>query len=258
MFTSPAPLSLSINDYPPEFFNHTLSEISILAVENKACLDRGCVMSKIVLATMAVLFCISGLAKAELVSCPNVRLIDQEPLGFDAYSVLSDCTSDIVGERKFIFAQYYDDLGEGNYTAGADAVTAAELESAGTTVGTGLFIGEVRSQAEEAVISENMGRQYAGDCSELNPNGVTETYIDDGDKVCIVYWHTNGYRLIFQATGDEVTESGRQTVKDFKVYTDNPIAARSNAIPTVPTLWLWTLCVLIGLRAIPSLRAIRN
>ena len=200
-------------------------------------------MSKIVLATMAVLFCISGLAKAELVSCPNVRLIDQEPLGFDAYSVLSDCTSDIVGERKFIFAQYYDDLGEGNYTAGADAVTAAELESAGTTVGTGLFIGEVRSQAEEAVISENMGRQYAGDCS---------------DKVCIVYWHTNGYRLIFQATGDEVTESGRQTVKDFKVYTDNPIAARSNAIPTVPTLWLWTLCVLIGLRAIPSLRATRN
>lgn len=214
-------------------------------------------MLRVLVASLAMFFSLSGLTGDELLSCPNVRLIDQAPLGFDAYSVLSDCTADVAGERKYIFAEYYDDEGDGEYDASGDAATAAELASAGIEAGAGIFIGELESDAELAVAAENMGKAYSGDCTELAPNGTAGTWIEDGDTVCIVYWHTNGYRLIFQATGDGVSESGRQTVKDFKVSTDKPIAAASNAIPSLPNALIWALCFLMAGTALPSIRALR-
>ena len=203
-------------------------------------------MLRILVASLAMFLSLSGVTGGELISCPNVRLIDQEPLvGDDGYSVLSACSSDVEGERKYIFAEYYDDEDDGEYDASGDAATAEELASLGIEAGAGILIGELESDAGLAVAAENMGKAYSGDCTELAPNGVAGTFIDDGDTVCIVYWHTNGYRLIFQATGDGVSESGRQTVKDFSVSTDSPAAATSSAIPSLPNALILALCFLM-------------
>lgn len=178
-------------------------------------------------------------------------------MGDDGYSVLSACSSDVEGERKYIFAEYYDDEDDGEYDASGDAATAEELAAAGIEAGAGILIGELESDAGLAVVAENMGKAYSGDCTELAPNGIAGTWIDDGDTVCIVYWHTNGYRLIFQATGDGVSESGRQTVKDVSVSTDNPAAAASSAIPSLPNALILALCFLMVGIVFSSIRSPR-